>query len=175
MQATVLSRICMCTVCRPGAPRPKVRCAQTCNPWRPPAICEGKSGSGRVGVSRKNFIESHGATCRNWTWSWSFVNHKEKFVIFGVWEHNLLNNDGLILSRSWELSERGNRQPGYTQGIEHIDLVGKQGYRLFVFQMRAAPRPASDPGAAAKISTFERRLQEKRLVAKADGWYAHPK
>ncbi|MBZ6758337.1 HNH endonuclease, partial [Klebsiella grimontii] len=26
-------------------------------------------------MNRKQFIQSRGATCRNWTWSWSFINH----------------------------------------------------------------------------------------------------
>ncbi|MDU1358416.1 MAG: HNH endonuclease, partial [Enterobacter sp.] len=24
-------------------------------------------------MNRKQFIQSRGATCRNWTWSWSFI------------------------------------------------------------------------------------------------------
>lgn len=35
-------------------------------------------------MNQKQFIQSRGATCRNWTWSWSFINHGEQFVIFGV-------------------------------------------------------------------------------------------
>ncbi len=31
-------------------------------------------------MNRKQFIESQGATCKNWTWSWSFVNEKEKTI-----------------------------------------------------------------------------------------------
>ncbi|MCW0312025.1 hypothetical protein NB694_001825 [Pantoea ananatis] len=27
-------------------------------------------------MNRKQFIQSEGATCSNWTWSWSFVNHE---------------------------------------------------------------------------------------------------
>lgn len=30
--------------------------------------------------SRKQFIKSQGATCDNWTWSWSFVNHDKKIL-----------------------------------------------------------------------------------------------
>ncbi|HIH0854662.1 HNH endonuclease, partial [Vibrio cholerae] len=29
-------------------------------------------------MSRKKFMESVGATCSNWNWSWSFVNHEER-------------------------------------------------------------------------------------------------
>ena len=41
-------------------------------------------------MKRKQFIESFGATCKNWTWSWSFVNHDEKLVIFGAWDDHTL-------------------------------------------------------------------------------------
>jgi len=44
-------------------------------------------------MSRKKFIESVGATCDNWNWSWSFVNHKDRFVVFGLWD---VNEDGKI-------------------------------------------------------------------------------
>ena len=29
-------------------------------------------------VGRKEFMTKEGFTCANWTWSWSFVNHKKK-------------------------------------------------------------------------------------------------
>src|SRR5687768_11323259 len=34
--------------------------------------------NGGKNTSRKQFIENLGATCANWNWSWSFVNHDEK-------------------------------------------------------------------------------------------------
>ena len=37
-------------------------------------------------MNRKQFIQSRGATCRNWTWSWSFINHDDQLVIFGAWD-----------------------------------------------------------------------------------------
>ena len=55
-------------------------------------------------MSRKQFIESVGATCKNWNWSWSFVNHQEKFVIFGLWD---VNEDGLIFDQNWNGNGRG--------------------------------------------------------------------
>ena len=52
-------------------------------------------------LTRKQFIESQGATCRNWTWSWSFINEKEKVIIFGAWDVRTEGNTSLILSKSW--------------------------------------------------------------------------
>lgn len=40
--------------------------------------------------TRKAFIKSEGATCKNWTWSWSFVNHQERKIIFGAWDIHII-------------------------------------------------------------------------------------
>ncbi|CFR13236.1 Uncharacterised protein [Yersinia kristensenii] len=37
-------------------------------------------------MSRTDFIKSLGATCKNWTWSWSFIDDVNKKIIFGAWE-----------------------------------------------------------------------------------------
>ncbi len=79
-------------------------------------------------MSRKQFIESHGATCRNWMWSWSFVNVAEKFVIFGAWDVYEEGNKTLILGEDWGTSRRGKKQPGYEQSREHIRLIEDEGY-----------------------------------------------
>ncbi len=39
-------------------------------------------------MSRKEFIESVDATCKNWQWSWSFINETERFIVFGAWDRN---------------------------------------------------------------------------------------
>lgn len=53
--------------------------------------------------TRKAFIESLGATCRNWTWSWSFINERERKIIFGAWDINTSGGRALILSDDWVL------------------------------------------------------------------------
>ena len=57
-------------------------------------------------MGRKKFIESFGATCDNWTWSWSFVNEKEKFVIFGVRDVHIDIDKALILGEDWSISPK---------------------------------------------------------------------
>ena len=37
-------------------------------------------------MNRKQFIQSQGATCNNWNWSWSFISHDRQIVIFGAWD-----------------------------------------------------------------------------------------
>lgn len=86
-------------------------------------------------MNRKQFIESLGAKCRNWMWSWSFVNDNERLVIFGAWDINQAGNKSLILSEDWEVSRRGRKQPAYAQSREHIRLIEEEGYRLATFPM----------------------------------------
>ena len=126
-------------------------------------------------LNRKQFVHSHGATCANWTWSWSFVNHPDKFVIFGIWKHFDLQGDGLILAKSWVVSPRGRKQPGYPQALEHLRLVREQGYRLYTFPMTPAEkRPTDDQFGPAKISGFDPTLTPKTLMVLENGWYATP-
>ena len=109
-------------------------------------------------MSRKKFIESVGATCRNWTWSWSFVNHEEKFVIFGLWD---VHTDGLILDLEWKGAAR-------KQSIEHVKLIELEGYQLKTFPMQY---DTTEDGTA-KIKGFTPKLENKTLAALSGRWYA---
>ncbi len=123
-------------------------------------------------MNRKQFIESHGATCSNWTWSWSFVNHGKKFVIFGAWD---MHNDGIraeILSEDWEISRRRRRQPGYLQSREHIRLVEEESYKLMTFPMQHAETDNENDEGPTKIESFTPHLSEKRLLRVGKSWYA---
>ncbi len=103
-------------------------------------------------------MESVGATCTNWQWSWSFVNHKERFVVFGLWD---INQSGLILSNKWN----GKSQK---QSREHIRLIREEGYKLKTFSMEWSQTSEGKP----KIKSIEPFLNEK-LLAEIDGdWYA---
>ncbi|MBP2156401.1 putative HNH restriction endonuclease [Erwinia rhapontici] len=53
-------------------------------------------------MNRKQFIQSYGATCNNWTWSWSFVNHEKRGVIFGSWDVERDLERSVILREKWE-------------------------------------------------------------------------
>jgi 5-methylcytosine-specific restriction protein A len=123
-------------------------------------------------MSRKKFIESQGATCRNWTWSWSFVNHKAKFVIFGTWNVHKDGNTALILDQDWEY-KRGRKQPGYTQAIEHLHLVERESYALKIFEMCYSDELIDANGEGpAKIEAFIPKLETKQLEKKGSKWYA---
>lgn len=124
-------------------------------------------------MSRKTFIESHGATCANWTWSWSFVNDNDKFVIFGAWDKN--TEDGMlkILSKDWEYSKDERRQPGFTQALSHIDLVENNGYTLKTFPMKYSDVLKDENGyGPAKIDEFTPILSDKKLAYWDRNWYA---
>jgi len=123
-------------------------------------------------ASRRQFIESQGATCKNWAWSWSFVNHEDKFVIFGAWDANTEGSRVLILEDSWALSPKGARQRGYSQSREHIRLVEEGGYALRTFPMQYGTSDPDDPDAPAKILGFTPELSDKSLVRIGSAWYA---
>lgn len=123
-------------------------------------------------MNRRPFIERQGATCRNWAWSWSFVNHEEKFVIFGAWDINEAAAGTVILDAEWELSEKGRRQPGYRQAREHVGLVEQNGYRLFTFPMSFSQPDDGRGTGPAKIKDFVPTLTEKDLQRRGDTWYA---
>jgi 5-methylcytosine-specific restriction protein A len=87
-------------------------------------------------MNRKKFIESHGASCDNWTWSWSFVNEAKRFVIFGAWDRLISGRRVKIFSKSWVTNAKGNTSKGYNQSLEHIRLIQEEGYQLFTFAMQ---------------------------------------
>lgn len=109
-------------------------------------------------MSRKKFMESVGATCSNWNWSWSFVNHEEKFVVFGQWD---IHKDGLIFDEKW-------KGAGRKQSLEHVSLVKNQGYSLKTFPMKY---DKTETGTA-KIKSFDWVLENKYLVDVGRLWYA---
>ena len=120
-------------------------------------------------MNRKKFIESHGATCANWTWSWSFVNHKNRLVIFGVWIENVENGFEFILGSDWSESNKGRSQPGYGQALEHIRLVENEGYELKTFLMESDPNTEE-----TKISRITLTLNKRLLEKIGNKWFAKP-
>ncbi len=123
-------------------------------------------------MNRKQFIESHGATCRNWTWSWSFINEQKKIIIFGAWDKHQMGNRSLILSEEWETSRRGKKQPAYAQSREHIRLVEEEGYRLMTFPMVYSDANEEEGIGPAKIKDFTPKLMAKSLIRVGPCWYA---
>jgi hypothetical protein len=91
------------------------------------------ASGGTATNNRKSFIQSQGATCANWTWSWSFVNVEKQTVIFGAWDKNTEGSRSLILSEAWATNRAGRKSPAYPQSREHIRLVEEQGYKLLTF------------------------------------------
>ena len=123
-------------------------------------------------MNRKQFIASYGATCKNWTWSWSFVNKEERFVIFGAWDTHVHGGRTLILSEDWEFSRRGRRQAGYPQSIEHIRLIEEEGYGLKIFPMKYSESMEEDGLGPSKIDGFTPILMDKILLKIGQSWYA---
>ena len=127
-----------------------------------------------VETSRKRnaLAESYGATCKNPAWSWSFVNRDEKLVLFGAWDTCTSDNRSLILSKDWERTKAGRRQPGYDESVENIRLVKEEGYTLKIFIMEHSNRRKDEEGfGPAKIKGISPFLIEGTLEIEEDGWY----
>jgi 5-methylcytosine-specific restriction protein A len=124
-------------------------------------------------MTRREFIESVGATCQNWQWSWSFVNHDKHFVIFGAWDRNTTGQRSLILSESWETNNHGRRNPGFQQSRDHIRLIEERGYSLKTFPMEYSDKRKDEQGLGpATIKGFTPKLSDRRLTKIGNAWYA---
>ncbi|WP_081969347.1 HNH endonuclease [Paracoccus sanguinis] len=112
-------------------------------------------------TTRRNFIESLGGKCRNWRWSWAFVNHDRRWVIFGAWTDREEGKRQLILSDDWSV-RRGRANPAYSEGIEYLNLVQSRGYTLFTFRMVRAKKTGTER-TPASIKEFTGSLTQRRL------------
>jgi 5-methylcytosine-specific restriction enzyme A len=118
-------------------------------------------------ASRKSFIEKTGATCANWNWSWSFVNHEKKFVIFTAWKDILSDGRCLILSRSW-VGADGKLKLGFHQSLENTRHIAEEGYKLFLL-VTIEKLPHSEP---RKIASFDEIMKHAELSNIDDDWFA---
>ena len=122
-------------------------------------------------MSRKKFIQSHGATCTNWQWSWSFINKKEKFIIFGAWENLTEGDKVLIFSEDWRNDKDNRKNNGYYQSKEHIRLIEEEGYKLKTFLQRRQEQDSVH--GRPRIKSFENKLVSKSLRKSSNKWYAY--
>ncbi len=124
-------------------------------------------------MSRKSFIESHGATCRNWNWSWSFINAEKRFIIFGAWDRHTKGSKTLIFDESWERNSAGRKKQAYSEAREHIRLIEEEGYSLKTFPMiYSDERHDKDGVGPAKIKGFVPELAARILDRVGGKWYA---
>jgi 5-methylcytosine-specific restriction protein A len=124
-------------------------------------------------MNRKTFIQSQGATCKNWTWSWAFVNHKEKIVIFGAWDIFKERTMYKIFSDEWVYSNGGRKNPGYPEAKEYINLIVNQNYKLKIFLMIYSNvlRDENENGPA-RIKKIIPNLLDMELLKIGTNWYA---
>lgn len=120
-------------------------------------------------MRRREFIESLGATCRNWRWSWSFINHEKRWVIFGAWDHRAGADSELIMADGWEI-RRGRKNPAYSEGLEYIRHV-EDGYALFTFRMERKPNTGGESGPAS-IRRFDPQISQRKLKRVHGEWLA---
>lgn len=125
-------------------------------------------------MNRKKFITLHGATCDNWTWSWSFVNHSEKEVIFGAWDIDTKNGRTLIFAEDWKVDKKsGKRAAAYGQSFRHIELIINEGYTLKTFNIFFSDEKQDENGVGpSKIDRFEKILRPKKLIREGANFFA---
>lgn len=119
-------------------------------------------------MSRKQFIQSHAATCKNWTWSWSFINEEERFIIFGAWDRNTKGSSAQIFDLAWIKNIHGKRSLGFSQSREHIRLIEEEGYQLKTFPIIFGENGDGIP----VIKDFIPELTSKILRRVDSKWYA---
>jgi 5-methylcytosine-specific restriction enzyme A len=120
-------------------------------------------------MNRRQFVESEGATCANWSWSWSFINTAKREIIFGAWDKYTEPKRVMILSDEWITNDDGRRSPGYPQSLEHIRLIRDEGYQLLTFPMRQRILP----NGKVKIGGITRLLSPRKLTSDGGKWWAY--
>lgn len=124
-------------------------------------------------MSRKEFIQKNGATCKNWVWSWAFINKIDKIVIFGEWDKNYeQEKDRTVLLD--ETRHTGNKKKdnyGYKEALGYIRLVYNENYKLFTFPMIHS-NTKNDGSGHSEIKKFIPILTEKVLSYENGKWYA---
>lgn len=124
-------------------------------------------------MNKKSFITAAGATCTNWTWSWSYVNHDEQFVIFGAWDKHTDGKKTLIFGEGWQRKEDGKKRPAFGQSREHIRLIEEEGYTLKTFPIiYSDEKKNSDGSGPSTIGKFFPVLTECTLKRLNSDWYA---
>lgn len=122
-------------------------------------------------MSQKQFVEALGATCDNWRWSWSYVNHSESFVLFGAWDIFEENFRCKIFESSWQIKNDGKKNGGFKQSFRHIKLIEEQGYALKTFRIfHSEGNPIT---GTAKRQGFIPKEIDRVLVYEDGAWYAY--
>lgn len=118
-------------------------------------------------------MESHGATCRNWQWSWSFINEKDRVIIFGAWDRATQGTISRIFREKWQTNSKGRKNKGFNESREHIRLIEEEGYQLQTFPMIYSDSNIDEEGnGPAKIDRIIPELTSKSLKRVGTDWYA---
>jgi len=112
-------------------------------------------------MSRKQFVESHGATCRNWTFSWSFINEAERTIIFGGWDEFTNGKTAMILSDEWRINKQGRKSPRYSKPPEFAQVSVND--RMDLIQLASA-----EPVIVPKLYGFDPEFAGPPFTANMD-------
>ncbi|HIF9276179.1 TPA: hypothetical protein ACX6QU_001510 [Photobacterium damselae] len=107
---------------------------------------------------RSQFIVNLGCEIKsNGQGYYSFVNHNQKYVVFGL----DVRNENVILNESWGTK-------GVNEGIKHINLI-QSGYKLFIYEFETKDNKDGRTSIATKDFS-NLKIKEKTLKV-GDGLY----
>ena len=120
-------------------------------------------------MTRKSFITSLGATCKDWRSSWSFIDEKNRRIIFGAWDIHTGSDKILILSEEWKMNPNGKRSKSYPWSRDHIRLIEEEGYLLFTFPIIFGGRLEN---GTAIMKSIKPEITERTLFSQEGKWFA---
>lgn len=121
-------------------------------------------------MSKKRFLEDQGFTCKNWQWSWSFINYENEAVVFTEWSTNLIGNKGaLIFSSDWERDANGRKNNAYNQSKWHLEHHLEAGFSLSLLRIYPNENPQK---GKSKIDSFDQVLRPAKAQIHKTNVYA---
>ncbi|MGY3438287.1 MULTISPECIES: HNH endonuclease [unclassified Marinovum] len=111
-------------------------------------------------MSRIAFARKFGAEPHNPRNAWSYINHEERFVMFGAWSHVEEDGRQQVFSESWKKDANGRKPASYGPSLRHIEHILEDGYTLYTFRQYADPDSLS---GIPRISNFD-EIREKRSL-----------
>ncbi len=127
-----------------------------------------KKPNNKTLVRRTRYLKSLGFECKNWRWSWSFVNHEKRIVAFGALDYETNGNRTRILAEEWKIHpDTQLMRRAYRQATEHINLIQKQGYEFQMFRQFGA---LNSDGSESLIGV-EPGLHRAELIPYGHDWF----
>lgn len=120
-------------------------------------------------MSRLKFARSMGAEPHNPYNAWSYINHEERFVLFGVWADGEVNDRQHIFSSTWKENAKGKKPASYAPSLRHLEYILEEGYELRTFRQYSKD---DDGSGIPKIKSFDATYESRSLVVAGENFFA---